>query len=171
MTIAWVVFVVLLLVLIPIALAGISFAPWVPTWQSDIDRALRLAAVKPGETVYDLGCGNGKVVFAAAKLGAHAVGIEIAWPFYLWCQVSKLIRHASLAHFKLGNLFKADLRTVDVVYVFGMPDNIKHKLAKKLLAELKPGSRVVSYAFHIPGLPNEYKDKPQGKMSVFVYRF
>lgn len=171
MTVSWLVLIVLLLTLIPIALAGISFAPWVPTWQVDVERSLRLAGLQPGETFYDLGCGNGKVVFAAANLGAHATGIEIAWPLYLWCQLSKVIRRQPLAQFRLGNLFKADLRQVDVVYVFGMPDNLKHKLAKKLLAELKPGSRVVSYAFRIPGLPNEMKDKPTPKqMSIYLYR-
>ena len=170
MSISWIVLVVLLFVLVPLAVAGISFAPWVPTWQVDVDRALRLAQVKPGEGFYDLGCGDGKAVFAAAKLGAKATGIEIAWPLYVFCQIKKLLCSSS-ARFRLGNLFHLDVSAADVIYIFGMPRTIQQKLRDKLERELKPGTRVVSYAFPIHGWEAVSKDKPTPKqMSIYLYR-
>lgn len=159
----------LLLLLVPLAIAGISFAPWVPTWQVDVDRALRLANLQPGEVFYDLGCGDGKAVFSAAKVGATATGIEIAWPLYSLCQIRKLIQH-SPAKFKLGNLFHLDVSDADVVYVFGMPRTIQEKLRAKLEKELKPGARVLSYAFPFHGWTEVVKDKPTPKqMSIYLY--
>lgn len=171
MTIIWIILLVILLLLIPLAIAGVSFAPWVPTWQVDVDRALRLAQLKPGEVFYDLGCGDGKAVFAAAKLGAKATGIEIAWPLYLFCLVKKVVQHQPLVKFKLGNLFNLDVSDADVVYIFGMPRTIQQKLRDKLERELKPGARVLSYAFPIHGWEPITRDKPTPKqLSIYLYK-
>lgn len=171
MTIIWITLLVIFLLLVPLAIAGISFAPWVPTWQVDVDRALRLAQLKPGEVFYDLGCGDGKAVFAAAKLGAKATGIEIAWPLYLFCLVKKVIQHQPLVKFKLGNLFNLDVSDADVVYIFGMPRTIQQKLRDKLERELKPGTRVLSYAFPIHGWEPITRDKPTPKqLSIYLYK-
>lgn len=171
MTISWIVLLVLLLLLVPLAVAGISFAPWVPTWQVDVDRALRLAQLKSGEVFYDLGCGDGKAVLAAAQLGAKATGIEIAWPLYLFCLLRKAISHQPSATFRLGNLFKLNISDADVVYIFGMPRTIQDKLRVKLEQELKSGTRVVSYVFPIHGWETVTKDKPSPKqMSLYLYK-
>lgn len=171
MTIIWITLLVIFLLLVPLAIAGVSFAPWVPTWQVDVDRALRLAQLKPGEVFYDLGCGDGKAVFAAAKLGAKATGIEIAWPLYLFCFFKKIVSRIPTAHFKLGNLFNLNVADADVVYIFGMPRTIQQKLRAKLERELKPGARVISYAFPIHGWEAVTKDKPTPKqLSIYLYK-
>lgn len=160
----------LLAVLVPVAWAGLSFAPWVPTWKEDVQRALKLAKLKPGEVMYDLGSGDGKAVFIAAEeFGARAIGIEIAWPLWLW---SQLRRFWAKGHTKfiLGNLFRRDISDADVIYVFGMPNKMKDKLRRKLEAELKPGARVVSYSFSIPDWTPVLRDKPEGKISVYLYQ-
>lgn len=160
----------LLLVLLPLAVAGISFAPWVPTWTEDIRRALLLAKLQPGEVMMDLGSGDGKAVFLAAKeFGAKAIGIELAWPLWLWSQLRRLWA-AGDTKFILGNLFKSDISQADVIYVFGMPNKMKDKLRKKLEHDLKPGARVVSYSFSIPGWQPVLRDKPAGKLSVYLYQ-
>ena len=154
-----------------IAWAAWSMAPWVPTWRSDLERIFKLAELQPGEIFYDFGCGNGKVVLAAAKRGAKAYGIELGLPLYVWCVVAKWFKRSS-AKFFWGNAFHYNLSQVDVLYVFGMPQALQHKLAKKLNTELKPGARVVSYAFPITGLPNEIKNKPNPKqLALYVYHF
>jgi len=60
------------------AYAGFRGAPWVPMRAGDVERVVRLAAIKPGQTVYDLGCGDGRLLFAAATHGAVAHGFEIS---------------------------------------------------------------------------------------------
>ena len=72
---------ILLLVLSTVAVAGVSFAPWVPTKKSDFARIFQLANLKAGETFYDLGCGNGQlVIYAVKNFQAKAIGLEIALP-------------------------------------------------------------------------------------------
>ncbi len=160
----------LLVVLAPIAWAGLSFAPWVPTWKEDVQRAFRLAKLQPGEVMYDLGSGDGKTVFIAAEeFGARAVGIEIAWPLWLWSQLRRLWAKGE-TRFILGNLFRQDISNADVIYLFGMPDKLKDKLRRKLETDLKPGARVVSYSFSIPDWTPVLRDKPTGKISIYLYQ-
>jgi SAM-dependent methyltransferase len=79
----WIFILILYIFLGTFAYAGIKAAPWFPTWSRDIDRFLKLAEIKPGQKFYDLGCGDGKLVFASAKAGATAVGYEISLLPYL----------------------------------------------------------------------------------------
>jgi SAM-dependent methyltransferase len=160
-----------LLVLIPLAIAGLSFAPWVPTWRQDIERALRLVQLKPGEVLYDLGSGDGKVVFIAAQqFGAKAKGVELVWPLWLWSQVRRLWTKGDTA-FILGDLFGANISDADVIYLFGMPKKMTDKLRSKFERELKPGARVVTYSFPISGWTPSIQDKPSPKQIViYVYQ-
>jgi len=129
----------------------LSLAPWLPTRDKDIRRALALARLRPGERFYDLGCGDGRVVAAAAELGAEAVGLEISLAMWLVCRVRQTFGFADGAVFRLKNLFGQDLSDADVVYVYGMPEANARQLRPKLEKELKPGARVITYAFRIDG--------------------
>lgn len=162
----------LTLLLLSSAIAGWSFAPWVPIWSKDLPRVFALARLKPGEIFYDLGCGNGKTVFyAAEQYAAKAIGIELSFPLWLTCRLRQIVRRTPRVTFKLGNLFRQDLSSVDVIYVFGMPEKLQHKLRAKLERELKPGSRVVSYTFPIAGWQSTKVDKPSPKdISIYLYQ-
>lgn len=160
------------LILATMAFGGISFAPWVPCKKSDQKRIFDLAGLKAGDIFYDLGCGDGRQVFYAAKnFQAKAVGLEIGLPMYTFCILRQKLGKYANTTFKYKNLFKEKLSDADVVYFFGMPDTIKNKLAEKLKSEMKPGSRIISYAFHVPGLTPAIVDKPTPKsISVFCYK-
>lgn len=148
----------LLAAAVSFAYAGWRFAPWVPSFSRDLERALRLADLKAGETFIDLGCGDGRVVFAAAeKFGAEAIGYEIALPMALVCLLRK---KRERARFIFKDLFKADLSNADVVYLFGMPSTLRGGLSAKLRRDLKPGARIVSYAFNLDGWTPTRVDKP-----------
>ena len=143
------------------AYAGWKFAPWVPSYRKDLDRALRLADLKAGERFVDLGCGDGRVVIEAAeRFGADATGYEIALPMVLVCLLRK---RRERVRFLFKSLFKADLSNVDVVYLFGTPPTLRGKLTAKLERELKPGARVVSYAFSLEGWTPKATDRPGPK--------
>jgi SAM-dependent methyltransferase len=108
---------------------------------------LKLAEVSRKDVVYDLGCGDGRIVIMAAKeFGARGVGIDIDPQ-----RIEESIANARLAEvekrvvFREGDLFEADIREATVVMLYLWPW-INLKLKDKLLAELKPGTRIVSHS-------------------------
>ncbi len=122
--------------------------PYVPTTDAAVAAMLKLANVKSSDIVYDLGCGDGRIVIEAAKTyGARGVGIDInpvriaeAKANAKKAGVEKLVR------FEENDLFLSDFREATVVTLFLLP-NINLKLRPILLDQLKPGTRVVSNTF------------------------
>jgi hypothetical protein len=133
--------IILLWILIP-ALYGL---PPVPTKPERIRRALEMARLQPDETLYDLGAGDGRVLFIAARdFGAKAVGVEIgpvqcAW-IWLRAVASGLGEKIQL---KWENYYKADLGEADVVFVYATSKEVL-KLAPHLETQMKKGARLVS---------------------------
>ena len=161
-----------ILVVLTMALAGKSLAPWVPSWSKDLPRIFELVDLQPGQVFYDLGCGNGKtVLYANKKYKAKAIGLEIALPLYLVCKVRQLFNWDKDLKFKYKNLFKEDLSKADVVFVFGMPDTIKHKLKNKLEKNLKKGAKVISYVFAVKGWEPVKISKDENKqIPIYLYQ-
>lgn len=142
--------------------------PWVPTREARIRRALQLAKLQPGETLYDLGAGDGRVLLMAAReFGAQAVGIEIGpvqWALgWLRIQFSGS-RHR--AWMRCGNFYKTDLHNADVVFVY-LTSSQTSRLAKKLEGELRPGARVVSIAADFPAWQPSQVDR---EYVIFLYQ-
>jgi SAM-dependent methyltransferase len=116
-----------------------------PSPMSVVQAMMDLAAVKAGDVVYDLGCGDGRIVIAAAELGARAVCVDID-PLRI-AEAQENARKAGVAErveFRHENLFDTDLRPASVVMLFLSPDFNK-ALRPRLQSELRPGSRVVSH--------------------------
>jgi SAM-dependent methyltransferase len=149
-----VLFFLVMLFLMSLAWTGSRGAPWVPTSREAVHRMLSMAEVRPGELVYDLGCGDGRVLVAAARLfGARAVGIELDLSRFLFSlaviAVLGLRRRVRVVR---GDLFRQDLREADVVVSY-LLQATNDRLQPKLLRELRPGSRVISNTFTFSGLP------------------
>ncbi|KAG2440271.1 hypothetical protein HXX76_004383 [Chlamydomonas incerta] len=147
-------------------------APFYPTPDSVINRVLDLTSVRAGDTVYDLGCGDGRVLLAAARRGARAVGYELD-PELVRDAVESA-RKASLAH--LIKVVKADAASADVsdasVIALYLSDHGNSRLLKSVQVTLKPGTRVASFYFPV-GLPGWQerlltKDSADG-LNVYVY--
>ena len=139
--------------LIPAAMSQtqvIINAPYVTTPAKVVQAMLKLAAVKSTDTVYDLGCGDGRIVIEAAKqYGAHGVCIDID-PKRIAEARAKAAKSgvASLLKFEVNDIFDADIHPATVVTLYLLPD-INLRLRSKLLKDLKPGARVVSHAFRM----------------------
>jgi SAM-dependent methyltransferase len=122
--------------------------PYVPTTAEAVEGMLKLADVKKTDVVYDLGCGDGRIVIAAAKnFGARGVGIDID-PVRIR-EAKENARKAGvedLVRFEESDLFKADIHEASVVTLF-LLSSVNLKLRPKLLQELKPGTRIVSNTF------------------------
>jgi len=129
-------------------------APYVVTPYPVVDEMLRLAKVGPADMVYDLGCGDGRIVIAAAERhGARGVGIDID-PRRIE-EANEAARRAGVSQqvrFAVQDLFATDFSSATVVALYLFPE-LNAKLRPKLLADLKPGARVVSHQFGIPGWP------------------
>lgn len=154
------------------AWAGLRAAPYIPTKQRDVERMLQLAALEPGELVYDLGAGDGRFVLTAAeRYGARAVGFEISLLPYIVARLRLWSRqHGGRGSMRFADFFRVDLSPVDVVVCFLTPKAMT-KLGPKLERELRPGTRVVSYAFPVSGWVPVVKDKPAAEtMAVYLYR-
>ena len=122
--------------------------PFVPTTEEAVKAMLKLAGVKKTDIVYDLGCGDGRIVIEAAKIyGARGVGIDIDPQRIKEARENaKKADVESLVRFEENDLFKADIHEATVVTLF-LLTNINLKLRPKLLQDLKPGTRVVSNTF------------------------
>ncbi len=135
-------------------------APWFPTSMTKVHRMLRLAGVGSNDVVYDLGCGDGRILITAARhYGARAVGIEIDPLRYLWCQA--LITALGLRHqIKIiyGNFFEKDLNDATVITCYLLQET-NDRLVKKLKKELRPGTKIVSHTFRFSEFPLIYWDR------------
>jgi len=122
--------------------------PYVPTTDEAVRAMLKLADVKNTDIVYDLGCGDGRIVIAAAKTyGARGVGIDIDPARIREAKENaKKAGVENLVRFEENDLFQADFREATVVTLF-LLRSINLKLRPKLLQELRPGTRVVSNTF------------------------
>lgn len=126
--------------------------PFVPTPEVVVRRMLQLARVRPGEVLYDLGSGDGRIVMMAAKeFGAVAYGVEIRKDLYE--QSRARIRDLGLegkAKIINTNFFDADISEADVVTMY-LLTSVNERLKPKLEKELRPGTRVVSHDFEVSG--------------------
>ena len=149
-----------------------KLAPFVPSPQRVVDRMLEMAAPKAGETVYDLGCGDGRVVITAAqRFKAKGVGIEVD---------DRLVQRATdkITAMNLqdqvkiikGDLLLADLSGADVVVIYLLTGS-NEILRPRLEKFLKPGARVVSYSYAIPGWKPTKVDKTDEQHGHPIYLY
>jgi tRNA G37 N-methylase Trm5 len=125
-----------------------SLAPFVPTPQDVVDRMLALAEVTSKDTVYDLGCGDGRIVITAAKkYGAHGMGFDIDPQ-----RIKESTENAraagvdNLVAFKQQDVMTVDVSPATVVTLYLLTAS-NLKLRPLLTKELKPGARIVSHMF------------------------
>jgi hypothetical protein len=144
-----VIILILLAVAVTFAIGGLLGAPYVPIRRRDSGQLLDLAGLKPGQTLVDLGSGDGQLLRLAAARGIRGIGYEINPIMVL---VSRLVcwRYRRLVKIHLADLWRSQLPPADAVYVFLMP-RFMERLDQKLTAEIKQPTWVISYVFEIPG--------------------
>lgn len=129
-----------------------NLAPYVNTPERAVDRILDMAKLKPGETLYDLGCGDGRIlVTAVRKYKVKAVGIEIS--SHLAKSTAEMVRKQGLdSDIKIihGDFMNTDLRDANVVTLY-LATTANDTLRPNLERFLRPATRVVSYDYPIPG--------------------
>jgi precorrin-6B methylase 2 len=141
---------------------------FVPTPEEVVDAMLKVAKVSKNDVVYDLGCGDGRIVIAAAqKLGARGVGIDIDPQ-----RIKEATANAQKAgvtdrvQFRNADLFTSDISEATVVTLYLLP-SLNVKLRPKLLKELRPGTRIVSHAFDMGDWMPEQTVEVNGRRVFF----
>lgn len=137
--------------------------PYVPTENSVVDAMLKLAGVKSTDVVYDLGCGDGRIIVRAAKnYGARGVGVDID-PVRIQQARENAKRNMveDLVRFEENDLFDADIRAATIVTLYLLP-NVNVRLRPKLLRDLKPGTRIVSHSFDMGDWKPEKEEQVDG---------
>ena len=122
--------------------------PYFPSTDEAVLAMLKLAGTAPGDVVYDLGCGDGRIVIAAAKeFGARGVGIEIdPAPLRMALYRARRAGVEDRVRFVRGDLFETDISEATVVTLF-LFETLNRRLLPKLLRELEPGTRIVAHRY------------------------
>lgn len=144
-------------------------APFLPTPKKTTEKMFDVAKVKPGEVVYDLGCGDGRFVrIASRKYQARAIGIELNPLVYAYAKLLSLGKKNETILFQ--DFIKRDLSDADVIMCYLLPPTMR-KLEIKLEQEAKKGTRIISHGFQFKNwkpietiLPDK---KEYGKIYVF----
>ncbi|MGH9969607.1 MAG: SAM-dependent methyltransferase [Pyrinomonadaceae bacterium] len=143
-----------------------------PTPEETVAEMLRLANINPGDVLYDLGSGDGRIpIMAAQKYGIRAIGIEIDPKLVaLARERAQLAQVAELVNFRNDDMFRTDIGEATVVTLY-LSNKLNLLLRPKLLRELRPGTRILSHDFHMGDWQPEQTVKVpwQGNLYRTVY--
>ena len=149
----------------------VSVAPFVQTPLEVAKKMLELAELKPGENLYDLGCGDGRLILLAAKeMGANSTGIDLREDLLERAR-TEILRLGLKEKVKViqGNFFDVDISTANVVTLY-LTSSANERLRPKMEKELKSGCRIVSHDFKVPGWkPKQVYDELLGH-TIYTYR-
>ena len=168
-TIFYVLVLIFFILLAAMVIVPVFFgAPWHPLSDENIHRIIRFADLQPGETLYDLGSGDGRVLIAASSNQClRGVGVEID-PIKVW-----LSRYFIMArkltekiHIHRGNMFDFDVSDADVIYLY-LTHQALDRLFPEILDRMNPSARIVCYRFCIRNLE---PTKVNEDKNLFLYR-
>jgi len=149
-----------------------KLAPFVTSPVKIVDRMLEMAHLRPGEKLYDLGCGDGRILITAAeKYKVKAVGVEISPK--LAAEAEKNIESAGLtdqATVIKGDLLETDLSDADVVTIY-LATSLNEKLRPRLERFLKPGARVISHDYAVPGWKPTQVERADDRHVHLIYLY
>ena len=166
---------------LPLALTGTARAqpqeeiarsldvPYVPTPMPVVDAMLDMAQVGQADIVYDLGCGDGRIVVrAASRFGCKGVGVDLNPERVKEAKANAAkARVTELTRFEVGDVFEFDFSAASVVTMYLLP-SVNLKLRPRLLKELKPGTRLVSHDFHMGDWAAE-RTREVGRSRIYLW--
>jgi len=123
--------------------------PFAKTPKENLDKIFTEINLPKNSLIYDLGCGDGRFLFQAEKLGYRAIGYELSLYPYLKCWLKKILKKSSIKIIN-KNFYQADFSDADAVFLF-LVAGVMGKVGEKLKNDLKPGTPVISYGFILPG--------------------
>jgi hypothetical protein len=154
------------LVVLTICFAGVLLAgaPYLPTLRPQVRAALKLADLKPGDTLLELGCGDGRVLIAAARQGLNVVGYELnpLLAVLAWLRTRRYRRRVRVIW---GDFWRKPWPPAEAIFTFLLPRYMP-KLNKKVMQYSDKPVKLISFAFTIPG-----KQPAAEKNGVYLYKY
>jgi SAM-dependent methyltransferase len=159
--------IIIILLVLALCFAGILLfgAPYLPTLKPQIEVALELANLKKGQTILELGCGDGRVLIAAAKQGLNAVGYELNPILALTAWIVTL-KYRKQVKVIWGDFWRMSWPETDAIFVF-LLDRYMEKLNNKCIQYPKKPLKLVSFAFKIS---NRKPDKTKSGVFLYIYK-
>jgi hypothetical protein len=157
-------YVVVLILVLSFCSVILFGAPYLPTLKNQIKASLELADLKAGDHLIELGCGDGRVIIAAAKQGVRVTGYELNPLLALVCWLRTRRYHKDVK-IVWGDFWKKDWPETDAIFVF-LLDKYMKKLDKKIIQNVSKPVKLVSFAFKIPG-----RQPDKESSGVFLYKY
>ena len=159
-----IIFILLFLVLLSFAFVVAFGAPYVPTMRRQVETAFDLLELQPGQRLIELGCGDGKLLLAAAKRGIFVTGYELNPILVAICWL-RTRRYRKLVRLKMADFWRADWPETDAIFGFILP-KLMPKLDRKIITDMRAPLKVASFAFEIPG-----RTPAASRDGVFLYHY
>ena len=157
--------------ILPPTIIALLGAPWVPTPIARVKKMLSLANLKSGDKIYDIGCGDGRMVQVASKdFGADATGIELSPLIWSMAKVRNFVLR-SKAKIRYGDCRKFEYKNAKAIVCYLMPDFLE-TIRPKLEKDMPNGSRLISYAFQVKEwnpIHVEERDRSKNLAPIYVY--
>lgn len=157
-------FIALVIVILCFGFVLLFGAPYLPTMQKQIDVAFKLVSLKPGQTMLELGSGDGRVAIAAAKRGANVIAYELNPLLVIYSRI-RCFKYRSHIKIKWANFWNKDWPEADLIFTFLLPKYMT-RLDKKIAGYKHKPVIFVSYAFSIPS-----KKADRQEQGVFLYKY
>ena len=154
-----------LLIMMLGTLFGASFgAPFVPSGRGTTKKMIEIAEIKQGQRVFDLGCGDGRLVFSAAERGAYAVGIEISPVVFLLAKIRGWFSKKGMGEIHWGNFFAPRFRAE-------IEQALMERIFTEIFPKMKKGSRIISHAFSPRNvLPERVFESTRNSGKILVFK-
>ena len=140
--------VVLLLIVLPFGVGAVLGAPYVPILRKQTQELFKIAELAPGQTLIDLGSGDGRLLRAAASRGVRCIGYEIN-PYLVLISRVVCWRYRNMVTIHTADIWHITLPPADIIYIFAL-DRYMSRLDQKFQSEIDRPTLVVSYIFEIP---------------------
>lgn len=160
------------IILVSIVYYAFVYVPYVPTPMRVARMMVEAAEIRDGQTVIDLGCGDGRLLgLALEDHDIQAIGYEVNW-MARWLATMRFFRRAKKPRILAQNFFSADLRQADVVFCYLFPKTME-QLREKFENELRPGTTLISYSFTMKGWTPEktFQTDPRKPDHFLIYRY